>query len=65
MKQLTLWDQPQTENAVIWQEVTELKLKQNHLRRGIFQRYDDLVEELANLRAEVIALKLNQKESKV
>jgi hypothetical protein len=65
MKQLTLWDQPQTENAVIWQEVTELKLKQNHLRRGIFQRYDDLVEKLANLRAEVIALKLNQKESKV
>jgi hypothetical protein len=63
MEQLTLWEQPATEQTAIWQAVTELKMKQNHLRRGLFQRYDDLLEEIASLRAEVTALKLNQKES--
>ena len=63
MEQLTFWDKPATEQTAIWQAVTELKMKQNHLRRGLFQRYDDLLGEIASLRAEVIALKLNQKES--
>ena len=58
-EQLNLWEVPTSENTIIWEAITDLKLKQNHLRRGVFSRYDDILEEIAILRAEIAQLKAN------
>lgn len=62
--QLSLWDEPKTETTEIWQAVTDLKMKQNHLRRGLFQRFEDLVEEIGALKAEIKSLKRKVKHEK-
>lgn len=59
-QQLSFWDEPKTETTEIWQAVTDLKMKQNHLRRGLFQRLEDLVEEIGILKAEVNTLKYKE-----
>lgn len=55
-QQLTLWDEPITEEKVIWDELADLKTKQNNLRRGIFQRFDELQKETDLLRQQLALL---------
>ncbi len=57
MTQLTFWDEPINEQAAVWLAFNQLKMKQNNLRKGIFQRFDDLLEEISYLRAEIERLK--------
>ena len=56
-EQLTFWEAPHNENVAVWEELTTLKMKQNNLRRGMFQRYDDILDEIACLKAEIAQLK--------
>lgn len=55
-KQLTFWEMPFSEEQVIWAEMADLKTKQNNLRRGIFQRFDELQNEIENLRNQLVLL---------
>lgn len=40
----------------IWEKLGELKEKQGNLRRGVFQRYDDMKKEIEELRREIFRL---------
>lgn len=56
-KQLSFWDEPVTEEKIIWMEMADLKTKQNNLRRGLFQRFDELQKEMDGLRTQIIFLR--------
>ena len=56
MTQLTFWEQPVTQESVIWSEMADIKAKQNNLRRGLFQRFDELQKEIENLRAQLVLM---------
>lgn len=60
-KQLLLWNTGTAEESLILTELTDLKEKQNNLRRGLFQRYDIMQKEIILLKEQVEQLK-NQKE---
>lgn len=55
-RQLTFWDKPITEDQIIWTEMADLKTRQNNLRRGIFQRFDELEKEVELLRDQLLFL---------
>lgn len=59
-EQLTFWDLPATDDRFVWVELQDIREKQHNLRRGIFKRYDDLKNEIGQLKEEIEALK-NQK----
>lgn len=53
MQQLLLWEEPMTEEKLIREALSDLKDKQNNLRRGLFQRFDQLQKEVVELREKV------------
>ena len=55
-EQLTFWKEPVTVESVIWMEMADLKSKQHNLRRGLFQRFDELQKEIEVLRTQIILL---------
>jgi hypothetical protein len=55
-QQLTFWD-VETSKSPLWKEVSDLKEKQNNLRRGLFQRYDIMKKELEFLKEELTQIK--------
>jgi hypothetical protein len=55
-EQMTFWKEPVTVESVIWMEMADLKSKQHNLRRGLFQRFDELQKEIEVLRTQVILL---------
>lgn len=55
-QQLTFWDQPHTEENIMWGELADLKTRQNNLRRGIFFRFDELEREVESLRNQILFL---------
>ena len=55
-EQLTFWDQPLTEENIMWGELADLKTRQNNLRRGIFFRFDELEREVESLRNQILFL---------
>lgn len=57
MEQMLLWNEPLTDEILMRQQISDLKEKQNNLRRGIFQRYDQLQKELVALREEMVKLR--------
>ena len=57
-KQLLLWNTGTAEESLILTELTDLKEKQNNLRRGLFQRYDMMQKELQLLKEEQAQLKV-------
>jgi len=61
-KQLNLWDIG-TDKDFVLKEMTDLKEKQNNLRRGLFQRYDVIQKEIVLLKEQIEELK-KQKEPK-
>lgn len=50
MQQMLLWDEPMTEHKLLRDDLSALKDKQNNLRRGLFQRFDQLQKEVLDLR---------------
>lgn len=54
IKQMTMWENEIPHAMTI--EMEALKLKQDSLRRGIFQRYDDLRKEVEVLTAQLEVL---------
>lgn len=56
-EQLLLWDKSFGPDNLLILQVIDLKEKQNNLRRGLFQRYDNMQKELADLREQVATLK--------
>jgi hypothetical protein len=52
-EQLTFWEEPVTEQKIIWMELEDLKSKQNNLRRGLFGRFDELQKEIDLLRNQI------------
>ena len=59
-QQLSLWETTDTHSeTLVWKEVTDLKEKQNNLRRGLFQRYDIMKKEIGALKEELTLLKSN------
>lgn len=58
MQQLSwLTEEPLTSENLIRKDVRELQEKQNNLRRGLFQRYDELYKEVQELRGELSSMK--------
>lgn len=55
-EQLTFWKKPITEENVIWNELADIKTKQNNLRRGLFQRFDEMQKEIELLREQIVLL---------
>lgn len=55
-EQLKFWEEPVTEQSIIWLEMADLKTKQHNLRRGLFQRFDELQKEIEILRNQIILL---------
>lgn len=55
-EQLTFWEEPITEEKIIWMEIEDLKTKQNNLRRGLFGRFDELQKEIELLRNQILFL---------
>lgn len=56
-KQLLLWNTGTAEESLILTELTDLKEKQNNLRRGLFQRYDIMKKEIESLKEQIELLK--------
>lgn len=60
-KQLNLWDiGTDSKEAAVLKELTDLKEKQNNLRRGLFQRYDKMQKEIECLKEEILQMKQAQ-----
>lgn len=57
MEQMLLWKEPLTDEVLMRKELHDLKEKQNNLRRGLFQRFDQLQKEVMALKEELIALR--------
>lgn len=55
--QLTFWDEPLTEYSHVKAEMCLIKDSQDNLRRGIFKRYDDVLNELNHLRRDIAKIK--------
>jgi hypothetical protein len=53
-EQLTFWQEPVTVESVIWSEMADLKSKQNNLRRGLFQRFDELQKEIDSIKSQLL-----------
>lgn len=53
MQQMLLWEEPMTEERLLREALSDLKDKQNNLRRGLFQRFDQLHKEVIELREKV------------
>ncbi|NGX36902.1 MAG: hypothetical protein K1000chlam2_00047 [Chlamydiae bacterium] len=56
-EQLTFWDEPLTQETLMWKEIHTLKERQGCLRRGLFQRHDQLKKDLKDLKDTVSELK--------
>lgn len=56
-KQLLLWNTGTAEESLILTELTDLKEKQNNLRRGLFQRYDIMKKEIESLKEQLELIK--------
>lgn len=56
-EQILFWDEPLGNDNLLILQVIELKEKQNNLRRGLFQRYDNIQKEIADLKEQVATLK--------
>lgn len=53
-EQLKFWDEPVNEQSMLWLEMADLKSKQHNLRRGLFQRFEDLQKEIDFLRNQIV-----------
>ena len=42
-----------SDESLIWKEISTLKERQNTLRKGLFQRYDNLMKELVIMKEKV------------
>lgn len=56
-RQLNLWDIGTDKESFVLREVTDLKEKQNNLRRGLFQRYDMMQKEINALKEQIEKLR--------
>lgn len=54
VEQLTFLKEPISEQKFMWLELADLKTKQNNLRRGLFQRFEELQKEIDLLRNQVL-----------
>jgi|BogFormECP03_OM2_1039629.scaffolds.fasta_scaffold00001_19 hypothetical protein len=61
-EQLTFWKDEITHEGMMWLELADLKTKQNNLRRGLFQRFDELQKELELLRNQLVLLTTQKKD---
>jgi len=57
MQQMLIWQEPLTDEVLMRKELLDLKDKQNNLRRGLFQRFDQLQKEVVALKEEVMVLR--------
>lgn len=57
-KQLTFLDEPISEQKFMWLELADLKTKQNNLRRGLFQRFEELQKEIDLLRNQLVTMNM-------
>ncbi len=57
-KQLTFLEEPISEQKFMWLELADLKTKQNNLRKGLFQRFEELQKEIDLLRNQIVTLNL-------
>jgi hypothetical protein len=55
-QQLSLFNEPSTEQNAIWTEINDLKSKQNNIRRGLFQRFEELQNEVQLLRNQIVIM---------
>jgi len=53
IEQLTFWDGPLLEAKSVWQEIYEIKEKQNNIRRGLFSRHEHMKTEVCSLKKEL------------
>lgn len=56
-EQLSLWNIPINSESLVLKEMTDLKEKQNNLRKGLFQRYDIMKKEIDSLKNELNDIK--------
>lgn len=61
-QQLTFFEEPSTEQNALWTEINDLKNKQNNIRRGLFQRFEELQREVELLRNQIVVITCKNKE---
>ena len=61
-QQLTLFEEPSTEQNALWTEIHQLRSQQNNTRRGLFQRFDELQKEIEMLRNQIVIISSKCKE---
>ena len=54
MEQILIWQIPLTEEILMQQEIDNLKIRQDNLRRGLFARIEELKKEMGELRQKLI-----------
>jgi hypothetical protein len=61
-QQLTFFEEPSTEQNAMWTEINDLKNKQNNMRRGLFQRFEELQKEVELLRNQIVFITCKNRE---
>ncbi len=54
-EQINSWKEEITQEGMLWLELADLKTKQSNLRRGLFQRLDELQREIDLLKNQIIS----------